>query len=108
MPVIWFADRGVERFVVDVEDSTPLLGSNRGGGGQPLGQQPLDEVVHLLAMSDAREGAVLAADKHAGMQHYCHEELGLTVGETERRNGFDSVGIDLPKAPLVRHLNVHP
>ena len=69
----------------DVEDSSPLLRPKLRGCSEPLGKELLDEVVHLLAMSNSREGAVLAAGEHAGVQHHRNEEAGLAIGETERR-----------------------
>lgn len=80
VPVIWFADRGVERFVENVEDSSSLLSPNRCGRGQSLGQELFHEIMHLLATSDAREGAVLAANEYAGVQHDGNEEAGLPIG----------------------------
>ncbi len=63
--------------------------------------------MHLLAMGDVREGAVLAADEDPGVHHHHHEEAGLTIGETERCNRVDAVGVDLPDIPKVWQLNVH-
>ncbi len=107
VPVIWFADRGVERFVEHVEDSSPLLSPNHRGRSEPPGQELLDEVVHLLAMSDAREGAVLAADEYPGVQHHCNEETGLTIREAERRDRIDAIRVQLPDTAPVHPLKVH-
>jgi hypothetical protein len=107
VPVIWFADCGVERFVVHMEDPSPLLSSNLRGCGEPLSQEFLDKVVDLLAMSDARERAVLAADEYSGVQHDRDEEAGLTIGETERRDRVNAASVELGDVPSVRRLNFH-
>ena len=101
------ADCGVERFVVHMEEPSPLLSSNLRGCSEPLSQEFLDKVVDLLAMSDARKGAVLAADEDAGVQHHRHQEAGLTIGETERRKGVGSNRFDLSNVRSACPLSVH-
>ena len=105
--IVAFADRGIERFVVDVKHSRPLLRPKGRGRSESLGQELFDEIVHLLPVSDARESRVLAANEHSGMQHHHNQEPGLASGEPERRNRIDAVAVDLPDVPTVWSLSIH-
>ncbi len=105
--VVSFTNRGIERLVLDMEDPGPLLTPERRGRGESLGQQLLDEVVHLLAMSDAREGAVLAADKYTRVQHHRDQEAGLAIGEAERQQRIDTVGVGSSDIRTLWSLSVH-
>jgi DNA invertase Pin-like site-specific DNA recombinase len=72
--VCWRLDRLGRnlRHLILLLDELSALGVSFVSLGEPLGQESLDEVVHLLAMSDAREGAVLATDKYTRVQHHRH------------------------------------
>ena len=98
--VVPLTDRGIQRFVVHMEDPSPLLRPDRRGCREPLGQELLHEVVHLLAMGDTCERAILPANEDAGVQHDRHEEPGLTIGEAERRDRVDAMGIDWAYVPM--------
>ena len=64
VPVIGLANRLVHRLVVDVEQAPLMESSGRDRGGEPAGGELGHEVVALLAVRDAREGAVLAFEEY--------------------------------------------
>jgi hypothetical protein len=83
VPVVRLAERGVERLMVNVEDSRPSGRSEPDGGHEPPDQELLDEVVDLLPMRDAGERGVLSADEHAGVQHDSNQEGSLAIRQIE-------------------------
>src|SRR5262249_58956775 len=65
VPVVRLANRLVEWLVVDVEQAALMPSSGRYRRGEPACDELADEVVRLLPLRDAGEGAVLAFEEHA-------------------------------------------
>jgi hypothetical protein len=68
MPIVGLANRGVERFVVDVKDVGAVMPTGLGGDVAAV-QQQAEEVRDLPAMGHRREGTVLSEHADAGVQH---------------------------------------
>lgn len=63
--VVRFAERRVQRLVLDVEEASASGSPDSMRRGEPACQQALDEVVDLLPVRDAREGRVVPAHEDA-------------------------------------------
>jgi hypothetical protein len=52
------------------------------GGHITAREQGLKELVHRAPVGDARKGAVMPAKANTRVEHYGHEEVGLTLRES--------------------------
>ena len=98
MPVIRLADRGIKRFVMDVEDLPAMQRARDDRGSVAAADQRGQELLRPLTVSDAREGAVLAFQEHAREDEDMDEKLGLTERKSEVRERRDTDGLTLFRA----------
>jgi hypothetical protein len=103
------ADGRPKRLVVDVKHPSAMKLACRNWRCESSFDKSLDEVGALLPVDDAGERAVLTLDEDAGVEQYVHEKPCLPLGEAERRDGVDALGVgdvDRPSVWLGR--KVHP
>src|ERR1700730_11922345 len=91
MAVVGLADGLVKRPVLDVKQASTMERARRDDGGVPAPDKPREKVVGLLAVDDARKGAVLPLEEHTGMHQAADEKPRLTLGKTEGRHGIHAV-----------------
>ena len=87
--------------MVHVEEAPAVQRTHRNRFGHPAGGEARQEVVGLLAVDDAREGAVLPLEEDAAVEHHRDQEAGLTLREPEGGHGLgalDRERVDVPRA----------
>lgn len=97
--VVGLANGGVERFVVHVEYPPAMESANHGRAGVATLDQARQEVVRVLPMGNAGEGALLAFDEDAAVDQDLDQEPRLSLREAERADGFRAFcgqAIDVP------------
>ena len=62
------------------------------------------EVRALLPVDDAGEGAVLALDEYARVQHHRQQEPSLSLAEPKDLDGLCALGGEHREVPMVRRL----
>ena len=70
--------------------------------------QLLEEVDQLLSAGDARERAVLPAEKEAGVQHHFDQEGGLPIREAEAGDALDALLVGHRNSSKMRGLGLRP
>ena len=98
---VGLADRRPERLVVDVKHAPAMQLPRRDRRREPPLDEVRDEVGALLAMDDAREGAVLALDEDARVQQHVQQEPRLAFGEAERRDRLQALSVGQLDRPAV-------
>jgi hypothetical protein len=97
-----------ERLVMHVEHPASMELSRRDRGRESSFDKSLDEVGALLAVDDAGERAVLTLHEDAGMEQYVHEKPCLPLGEAERRDRVDALGVcDVDRPSVRRRRKIH-
>ena len=102
MPVIGLTDGRAERLVVDMEQGATVQRTDRNRFGHPSCRQPREEVMRLLTVDDAREGAVLPLHEDAAMEHHCDQEARLALREPERGDSLGAVDREIGDVPALR------
>ena len=80
MTIVRLANGAIQRLVVDVVQARLVMAARVRRGVRRAPAAP-KEVVHLPAVGDAGERAVVPAETDAGVQHHRHQEAGLALGE---------------------------
>jgi hypothetical protein len=98
-----------ERLVVDVRHPTAMELPRRDRRCESSLDERLDEVGALLTVDDAGERAVLTLDEDAGVGQHVHEKARLALGEAERRDRVEALGVrDVDRPSVRRRRQVHP
>jgi hypothetical protein len=98
-----------ERLVMDVKHPSAMKLAHRNRRCESSLDERLDEVGALLTVYDAGERAVLTLDEDAGVKQHVHEKARLPLGEAERRDRVDALGVrDLDRPSIWRRGQVHP
>ena len=100
--VVRFADSRPERLVVDVKHPSAMELPGHDRRGEPPLDQPREEVRALLAVDDAGEGAVLALHEDARVQQDVEQEPRLALGEAERCDRLQALGVRQVNCPTIR------
>src|SRR2546422_2253590 len=90
MAVVGIPDGLIERLVVDVVQARVVV-SEPSSRRTAIRDKPPKEVLRRVSVCDSREGAVLAAQADAGMEHNGHEESGLTRREPVVSDRLDAL-----------------
>ena len=89
VPVVGVVNRLVERLVVQVVQAAAMERPGCDGPGVAADHEPVEEVVRLLAVGDAGEGAVLPLQKDAAVDEDQGEKPRLARAEPEQLDAVD-------------------
>src|SRR5262245_22438028 len=87
--VVWLPDGLIQRLVMNVVETPSADRSWLDGSRESTGNQAADEFAAVLATHRTGERAVLPFEKAPRVDHHGHEELTLTLCETELRKACD-------------------
>jgi hypothetical protein len=94
VPVVRLANGLVERPVVDVIEPAAVHRAGRDGRRVPVRHEPGEEVVRLLPVRHAREGAVLALEEHAREDEHVQQKARVALAEAQVHERLDPTGTD--------------
>jgi hypothetical protein len=99
---VGLADGCPQWLVVNVEHPAAMQFTGGDRRSEPPLHEPIDEVRALLAVHDAGMAAVLPLDEDTGVEQHLEQEPRLALGETERGDGRQPLGVGLLDGPLAR------
>jgi hypothetical protein len=92
VPIVAFADGGVERFVRDVVEAAPMEGADLDRPAVSARDELDQKVACLLPVDDARKGVVLARNEDTAVDHDLHEKARLSLREPKRFDRAHALG----------------